>query len=261
MLLDQIEKLYRELPSHHRDRWDAVRFSQLAQERTSAPAPFDGEPATHSKYGLPKLEKNQFGGLASAFHEQIDSWMPTHIEPGAFKNTLANSAERSRVKSMLDHSIVIGKPVHMEEVKEGLAVVVQVSETSVGLDVLTLLRDHVLDEMSIMFDPVEYSFKENAQTKELHRHITEVRLYELGPVAFGANKGAKITVVNSALGAPATVDLAQLAKLVAQELHATAPRIHESDPAAVRAEIQRLTRLLPVQHDYAKELEDLRRYA
>ena len=124
-----------------------------------------------------EAQKNEFGGLASAFGVEIDSLMPTFIEAGAFKNTLANKAERSRVKVLFEHSMLIGVPTLLDEQDKGLMVMGKVSETTLGNDVLILLRDGALDEMSIGFDPVEYYYKEDPK-KRMCRHITEARLWE-----------------------------------------------------------------------------------
>lgn len=258
MNADQIEKLYRELPEAHRVRWSATEFAQLSERREENSVVFTGS-EQHAITLHRKLEKNEFGGLASAVGVKIDSWIPTYIEAGAFARTLADKTERARVKVFYQHSVPIGVPTHMEEMAQGLMVIGKVSETSVGSDVLTLMRDKAVDEMSIGFDPVEYFYREDKATKELCRHITDVRLWEFGPVGFGANRGAKITVVNSLRQADAqTVDLEKLATLVAEQLSAQR-RLKEDDPAAVQAEIERLQKLLPAHHayDYGQDLERL----
>lgn len=238
---DQIEKAYRELPSHHRDRWAQAEFARLAERRTRAETHF--LPATEqSAVKLPRaLEKNEFGGLASAFGVKIDAWMPTYIEPGAFKTTLANTHERRRVKVLYQHNEPLGRPTHIEETQAGLLVIGKVSDTTLGRDVMTMLRDDTLDEMSIGFDPVEYHFREDS-SKELLRHVTETRLWEFSPVTFGANSGAHITEVNALGGAGMEAFFERLLRALDQH---KAPRFDEKDPEQVRAEIERLTRILP----------------
>lgn len=242
MELHRIQDAYKELPEELRGRWDFERFRVLSEERCNANVAFD----VHAKPPR-EAQKNEFGGLASAFGVEIDSWMPTFIEPGSFKNTLANKAERARVKVLFEHSMLIGVPTLLEEHEKGLMVMGKVSETTLGNDVLILLRDGALDEMSIGFDPVEYHYKEDKQ-KRMCRHITEARLWEFSAVSFGANRGAKITVVNSALvNGSERVDLDKLASLIGERLGRFAPRVDEQNPEAVRAEIARLSKLLPVE--------------
>lgn len=243
-----LEKMYQDFPDALKAQWDFERFRTLSAERVQADCAFDMESPIESHGAQPprKPEKNEFGGLASAFHVRIDSWMPTFIEPGAFKHTLETPAERDRVRVLYQHQseLPIGKPTYMAEVPKGLLVMGRISETTLGSDTLILLRDGVISEMSIGFDPVEFTFKENDK-KEMCRHITGVRLWEFSPVTFGANKGAKITVVNS-LRTPdgAQIDVDQLAELVAARL-AAIQRIDEKDEHAVRAEIERLTKIFP----------------
>lgn len=247
MHLDQLEKLYKDLPTSQRERWPS--FQAFRAQTTAPRQTFDvgfGAATEEHKAKLRAPETNEFGGLASAFGVQIDSWMPTFIEPGSFKNTLADSSQRSRVKVLYQHSFYspIGVPTLMEEVKEGLLVMGRVSETQLGKDTLLLMRDGVINEMSIGFDPVEFFFKENKE-KELCRHITECRLWEFSPVSFGANKGAKIQVVNSLEG----IDLDALAQRVAERMRSEMLK----SPDEVRAEIARLTGLLPAEDPKALE--------
>lgn len=259
---DALEKAYRELPSHHRDRWPTFdAFHALANTTQHLDLPFEAvrEANAKAKTKLPRApEKNEFGGLASAFGVKIDTWIPSYIEPGAFKNTLKNDKERARVKVLYQHFSPIGVPTFMEEVQEGLLVMGRVSETSLGSDVLTLMRDQVVTEMSIGFDPVEFYFKEG-EDKELHRHITEVRLWEFSPVSFGANSGAKITVVNSLPHLGNALDLDALMERL--EAHFVRKQQVQT-PEQIRAEIERLTALLPAPQptfDHRAELEQLAR--
>lgn len=246
---DQLEKTYRDLATAHRERWSTFEAFRLqADGRQHLDLPFDSVREANSKARtkLPREpEKNEFGGLASAFGVKIDTWIPSYIEPGAFKNTLGNEKERGRVKVLFQHSSPIGVPTFMQEVDEGLLVMGKVSETSLGADVLTLMRDKVVTEMSIGFDPVEFFFKEGPD-KELQRHITECRLWEFSPVSFGANSGAKITVVNSLQGAAPPIDLDLLAEKIAERLRAKPAQIQQQiifDAAPLLAQLETLALL------------------
>lgn len=245
MNLEQLEKLYRDTPAI-KGRWSefSTFSNQALAPRQTMDLGFNFNPGSETaKAKLRKPEQNEFGGLASAFGVKIDAWMPSYIEPGAFKHTLADTAQRSRVRVLYQHMQTqpIGVPTFMEEVPEGLLVMGKISETSLGKDALILLRDEVISEMSIGFDPVEFSFKED-KDGELCRHIHECRLWEFSPVSFGANAGAKITTVNS---------------LEAQDLDRLAARVVElmqrsqkqpQTPDEIRAEISRLTGLLSPPH-------------
>lgn len=140
------------------------------------------------------LGENEFTGMASVFNVLIDTYVPTKILPGAFKKTLRENKGRIKILSQHNTDDVIGKPVEMYETDDGLFVRGKISDTSVGRDVLTLMRDGVITELSIGFDPVSFRFEE--QGGEMVRLIDEVRLWEFSPVTFGANREAKIMEVN-----------------------------------------------------------------
>ena len=254
MEIHELETQYAKLSKDMRERWTLERFHQLSEQRVHADCAFAVQVAQARPVFDRELERNEFGGIASAYGVPIETWMPTVIESGAFKESLADPKQRARVKVLYMHNLPIGVPTFMEERPDSLAVIGKISETSLGLDVLTLLRDRAVDEMSIGFAPVRYEYRERASDKAMVRHITEGRLWEFSPVSFGANSGAKITVVNSLKVADGTrLDVDQLAQIVAErivEIHArgtqdsSASRVDEADPVQVRAEIERLQSFL-----------------
>ncbi len=198
MNLADIEKWYTDTPAI-RNRWDPERFKTLVTQRVeadSALAPLEAHRASSLNIRLPDLEKNEFGGIACAYGVKVNTWMPTIIEQGAFKTSLSTPRIRERVKVLYQHGAPIGIPTHMVDLPEGLAVVGKISQTTLGNEVLTLMRDKVVDEISVGFEPKDCFFRE--KDGELWRHITEGELWEFSPVSRGANPGAKVTIVNSA---------------------------------------------------------------
>ena len=145
------------------------------------------------------LEEGHFRGMASVFNTMIDTFVPTIIDPGSFKNTLASPERNVLILWQHDDTAPIGTPTEMWETKHGLEIVGKISNTTQGRDALTLMRDGVVTEMSIGFDPVSFRFEEQGKDKDLVRHVDEVRLWEVSLVSFGANPKAKITEVQSAL--------------------------------------------------------------
>lgn len=239
---EQLEKTYRDLPTIHRDRWAGFEaFRVQADSRQHADVDL------HLRTTLPRaLEENEFGGLASAFGTKIDTWMPTFIEHGSFAKTLADRQQQKRVKVLYQHDRMspIGVPTLMEETQDGLLVIGKVSETQTGKDVLTLLRDGVITEMSIGFDPVEFYFKEDS-SGELCRFITECRLWEFSPVTHGANRGAKISQVNSL--SPSELDALADKILERMQRQKEEERLAQEAQAIVArqiAELEQLSRLL-----------------
>jgi HK97 family phage prohead protease len=128
-----------------------------------------------------------FEGYASYFNN-VDSYGEV-IQKGAFKKTLNENADRIKVLYQHRTDMPIGKPLEMYEDDKGLYVKAKVSMTDIGKDVLTLIKDGVINEMSIGFDIV----KDEVSNKI--RYLKEIRLWEFSPVTFGANDKAKITGV------------------------------------------------------------------
>jgi HK97 family phage prohead protease len=113
------------------------------------------------------------------------------IKPGAFKKTLKERGPA--VKLFYNHSYPIGKPEMMREDSKGLYTESKVSNTPRGDEILALVADGVISDMSIGYETVDFGM----DNKTGIRTIKEVKLYEFGPVDFGANEQAVITGVKS----------------------------------------------------------------
>lgn len=138
-----------------------------------------------SKFELKAMDENTFEGYASYF-DNVDSYGDI-ISKGAFTKTLKEN--RNRIKILWQHntSEPIGIPEIMEEDSKGLYVKGKISMTEAGKKAMILMRDGVVDEMSIGYDVIKDEFKNNS------RYLKEIRLWEFSPVTFGANDKAKIT--------------------------------------------------------------------
>ena len=142
-------------------------------------------------------EAGQFTGMASVFGSLVDGCMyPTIVEPGAFAKTLLERSSRVKVLWQHNPDWPIGKPMALEETPAGLKVQAQISKTALGMDAMTLIRDGVVDELSIGFDPIKFDFEDVNGTQV--RHIRELRLWEFSPVTFAADPMARITEANRA---------------------------------------------------------------
>jgi HK97 family phage prohead protease len=108
------------------------------------------------------------------------------IEKGAFKRTLEGS---QRIKTFYNHMIPIGKPVKMIEDETGLYTESVISRTAKGDEILELVKDGVIGEMSIAYDVMQESWDAVKKVRKLK----ELKLYEFGPVDFPANPEAVIT--------------------------------------------------------------------
>jgi uncharacterized protein len=156
-----------------------------------------GQEQTWLKYALAdaNLEEGTFKGVASVFGSTVQSWMPTVIEPGAFTKTLQENSARIKLLWQHDPSEPIGKPSSLQETQQGLEITGKISKTTRGSDCLILMRDGVIDELSIGFDPIKWEMEDKGNGEVL-RHIKEVRLWEISAVTFAADPLAKIQAIH-----------------------------------------------------------------
>jgi HK97 family phage prohead protease len=137
------------------------------------------------------LEVNEFEGYASTFGNR-DSGGDV-VEKGAFKKTIKEFIDRMKVLWQHDYRTPIGKPITLKEDDHGLYVHAKVSETRQGKDALILMKDDVINELSIGYDAKKYRIDEETKT----RHLTEVKLWEFSPVTWGMNELAVIVGAKS----------------------------------------------------------------
>ena len=124
-------------------------------------------------------------GYAAAFGN-IDR-VKDIIEPGAFRKTI----QEGKPKVGYNHMHMIGKPLSMTEDSKGLLTESYISDTPRGNEVLQLVKDGVIDAMSIAYEVIK---SEDEYDKGI-RHLKELKLYEYGPVDFPANESAVINGV------------------------------------------------------------------
>jgi hypothetical protein len=141
-------------------------------------------------------EEGTFTGYASTFTTRPDSYGDV-VDKGAFKKTLKEN--RSRIKILWNHFTMepIGLPVELHEDETGLLVK---GKLSLGVqrarEVLSLMKDGVINEMSIGFDTITESFEKVG--KATIRHLKEVKLWDVSPVTYAANPTAQIIDVKAA---------------------------------------------------------------
>ena len=119
------------------------------------------------------------------------------VVAGAYKRTLDRAAQSheglKRIKVLRDHDQPIGVPLEAVEDGKGLYTRSHISDTQLGNETLTLLRDGVLDRMSIGYEAVQ---KEQGQHEGKQvRFLKEIKLYEWSVVTFPANDSAAVTGV------------------------------------------------------------------
>lgn len=139
------------------------------------------------------------------------------IMPGAFKKTISERGDR--VKVLWEHTDAIGRPLAMSEDSTGLKVKGRISKTRRGDEALELMRDGVVDQMSIGYNIPEGKSDHNEAGIRI---IREVKLLEFSPVTFPMNEAAIIIGVKSIQDALSRkpslndTDLKQLAGMVSQ---------------------------------------------
>ena len=140
-------------------------------------------------------------GYGAVFNEwtMIDSWEGTfreRIAPGAFKRTLGM---RTPVLQF-DHgahpligSIPLGRITSIVEDDRGLRVKARLSDNWLIEPVRDAIRDGAIDGMSFRFRVVDEMWA-RGKDNVAERTITEVELYEVGPVVFPAYEATSVGV-------------------------------------------------------------------
>lgn len=133
--------------------------------------------------------KMQFSGYASVFNVRDSA--NDIVCAGAFNDTIRK--DRKRIKILYQHDVnePIGQPLHLEEDKHGLYFVGKLAPTKAGVDCYQLIKDGVINEMSIGYDVVDSTYDRSTST----RYLKKIKLWEISPVSFACNSYATITDV------------------------------------------------------------------
>lgn len=122
-------------------------------------------------------------GIAVPFGDIIDTW------DGA--ETFDRECEfegLDEAKLGFEHGETIGRIVEAESRDDGLHITARISDTATGRDVMTLIRDGVLDSFSVGFIPIDSQKDRDGIT-----HRRKVRLLETSIVSWPAYQNAKMT--------------------------------------------------------------------
>ena len=134
-------------------------------------------------------EKNIVSGYGSIFGN-IDSHKDI-VQKGAFTKTISERKEKIKFLWQHEKKEPIGRMVEMYEDEKGLFFQAKVSETDVGKKALILMKDKVIDELSIGYNVVKESYDE----KQRVNLLKEVKLFEISAVTFASNSLANVTDV------------------------------------------------------------------
>ena len=152
-----------------------------------------------------------FSGYASTFDVDLGGDI---IVPGAFKKTI--EGRQDKIKVLWQHNEPIGKSMRLYEDSIGLFVEGKVSKTRLGDEAIELMRDKVVNQMSIGFS---IPAGKSEMSDDGLRIIREVKLFEFSPVTFPMNENAIITGVKNmkdaiAMGQIEQKDLKELSELL-----------------------------------------------
>ena len=139
-------------------------------------------------------DSRTFEGYGSVFG-LLDSYADI-VAPGAFKRSLREAKAAGRMPALLwqhDADKPIGVYESMSEDETGLFVKGRLSDTQLGRDAYTLLKDGALSGLSIGF----VTRKSKVDNESGVRTLTDIQLWETSLVTFPANYAARITGVKT----------------------------------------------------------------
>lgn len=157
-------------------------------------------------------EKNIVEGYASTFGGAPDAYDDV-VAKGAFAKTIRERGDR--IKFLFGHSwdSILGKVTDIYEDDHGLYFKAKISETEKGKEVMQLIKDGVIDRLSIGYGTVKSDYDAVGI-----RTLREVKLYEISAVGIPANDNAMITGAKSEKSVE-EVSVA-IKKIVSDTLHA-----------------------------------------
>ena len=144
---------------------------------------------------MPELEIREFSASADIEERTVTGLAVPYGESasigGAYQERFQAGAIDSveDVKLFYGHEEPIGKVVEGRDTEDGYEIMARISDTPRGNEVLTLLRDGVLNKFSVGFLPLEQEQEGSTITR------TKVTLKEVSVVPFPAFEGANITEV------------------------------------------------------------------
>jgi len=135
------------------------------------------------------LEENEVEGYANVF--DVKDAFDTIWEHGVFKKSIRDHGDRIRFLWAHDTHIPLGKLSVTREDQKGLYFRAKVSDTTAGRDIMTLVRDGAVSDVSVGFKPVRV-VEDERDPENGPLHILEVDLREISLVSLGAVPGAEI---------------------------------------------------------------------
>jgi len=127
------------------------------------------------------------------------------VEPGAFSKTISERQPKKLIKLARDHRTVIGLPTVLAQDAKGLYFEGAVDDTECGNETLTQVKSGSIAHASFAYDTIRADMSQDGIDGDgwpiMTRHLTEVKLYDVGPVGCPANEDSVLTGVKEYLGA------------------------------------------------------------
>lgn len=150
----------------------------------------------------------QFKDFKTDFHIDLKKWeieayaaiknnkdsQNERIKDGAFTKTILERFPKNLIKVFWWHREPMGLPLKVEEDSKGLFTVSKISQTNSNEERMVLIKDGVVDRMSIGYETIK-SIK--AEDDESCKDLLEVKLYEYSPVPIAANEATYILGVKT----------------------------------------------------------------
>ncbi len=143
-------------------------------------------------------DKREISGYAATFGG-LDSYDDTIVK-GAFSATIAAkfkpADDHVKIRTLWNHNwdVPIGKPTALVEDDVGLAFSAKLARTKAADDVLEMIREKVVEEMSIGYLTKKASYREDDRAEWGYvRILEEIDLWEISPVTFGADSNTSVS--------------------------------------------------------------------
>lgn len=139
-------------------------------------------------------------GHAAVFNSpSVEMWGVTeYVERGAFTKTIQEFDQRALKNH--DTNMVLGRrsagTLRLYEDEKGLAVEIDIPDTSYGRDLIVSAQRGDIKEMSFGFDAIRqrWEHEDNGEERTAKRYLQELRLFEVSPVTFPAYPASSFSV-------------------------------------------------------------------
>lgn len=137
--------------------------------------------------------KREFSGIAVPYGDpvEINDWFGSYTEE--FERGAVQDSDDAKV--FWRHAEPIGRITSARDTDAGWEITGVISQTPRGDEAYTLLRDGVIDRMSIGFDFGEYREEHDTETNTVRLVHTKVKVREVSLVPFPAYEGAQVATV------------------------------------------------------------------